>query len=120
MIFDRTAGGHRFDFIRGVCFVCGISREEFKDNSYPRCTGELYGALAEPGHPMTRNEIQLLKELTAAGEHGRVINTLTASARSEIEYLTSAHYIKRLSHTKLYVITERGREALSTIAEGDS
>ena len=43
MIFDRTAGGHRFDFTRGVCFVCGISREEFKDNSYPRCTGEPYG-----------------------------------------------------------------------------
>ena len=43
MIFDRTAGGHRFDFTRGVCFVCGISREEFKNNSYPRCTGELYG-----------------------------------------------------------------------------
>jgi hypothetical protein len=64
---------------------------------------------------MTRNEIQLLKELTAAGEHGRVINTPTSSARSEIAYLTSAHYIKRLSHTKLYVITERGREALKTI-----
>ena len=43
MIFDRTAGGHHFDFTRGVCFVCGISREEFKDNSYPRCTGEPYG-----------------------------------------------------------------------------
>jgi hypothetical protein len=43
MIFDRTAGGHRFDFTRGVCFMCGISREEFKDNEYPRCTGEPYG-----------------------------------------------------------------------------
>ena len=70
-----------------------------------------------PGYPMTRNEIQLLKELTAAGEHGRVINTPTSSARSEIAYLTSAHYIKRLSRTKLYVITERGREALKTIAD---
>jgi hypothetical protein len=43
MIVDRTAGGHRFDFIRGVCFVCGITCEEFKDNDYPKCTGEPYG-----------------------------------------------------------------------------
>jgi hypothetical protein len=48
MIFDRTAGGHRFDFTRGVCFVCGISREEFKDNNYPRCATEPY---EEPGRP---------------------------------------------------------------------
>jgi hypothetical protein len=68
-------------------------------------------------HPMTRNEIRLLKELTAAGERGRVINTPTSSARSEIAYLTSAHYIKRLSHRKKYVITERGREALKAIAD---
>ncbi len=66
---------------------------------------------------MTKNEIQLLKELTAAGEHGRVINALTFRARSEIAYLMGAHYIKRLSHTNLYVITERGREALKTIAD---
>ena len=45
MIFDRTAGGHRFDFTRGVCFVCGMSREEFKDSSYPRCPGEPFGKL---------------------------------------------------------------------------
>ena len=43
MIFDRTAGGHRFDFTLGVCFLCGISREEFKDNDYPRCSGEPFG-----------------------------------------------------------------------------
>jgi hypothetical protein len=70
-----------------------------------------------PEHPITRNEVQLLRELTVAGEHGRVINTPTSSSRSEIAYLTSAHYIKRLSRTKLYVITERGREALKTIAD---
>jgi hypothetical protein len=43
MIFDRTAGGHRFDFTRGVCFLCGITREEFKDANYPQCMGEPYG-----------------------------------------------------------------------------
>lgn len=66
---------------------------------------------------LTRNEIQLLKVLTAAGEHGRVITTPTSSARSEIAHLMSAQYIKRLSGTKLYVITERGREALKTMTE---
>jgi hypothetical protein len=66
---------------------------------------------------MTKDEIQLLKELTAAGENGRFINMLTSSARSEIAYLTSAHYIKRRPRTKLYVITERGREALKMIAD---
>jgi hypothetical protein len=43
MIFDRTAGGHRFDYSRGFCVLCGIAREEFKDNDYPKCAGELYG-----------------------------------------------------------------------------
>ena len=42
-IFDRTAGGYRFDFTRGVCVLCRISREEFKDNDYPECAGEPYG-----------------------------------------------------------------------------
>jgi len=43
MIFDRTAGGHRFDYIRGVCVMCGMSRDEFKDNDYPQCAGEPFG-----------------------------------------------------------------------------
>jgi hypothetical protein len=65
---------------------------------------------------LTRNEIQLLKELAAAGEHGRVLRPLTSSARSAIVHLVSAQYIKRRWHTKLYVITERGREALIEMA----
>jgi len=63
---------------------------------------------------LSKSEIQLLKKLMAAGEHGRVITTLTSSARSEIAHLMSVQYIKRLRGTKLYVITERGREALET------
>jgi hypothetical protein len=59
---------------------------------------------------LTRNEIQLLKVLTAAGDHGRSITTLASSA--EIAKLMSVQYIKRLSGTKLHVITERGRQAL--------
>jgi hypothetical protein len=40
MAFDRLAGGHRFDFSRGVCQRCGMSREKFEDNGRPRCTGK--------------------------------------------------------------------------------
>ena len=61
---------------------------------------------------LTRNEIQLLKELKA-GEHGRTAQTSSA----EVAHLMSARYIKRLSGTKLFVITERGREALETVAD---
>jgi hypothetical protein len=42
MVFDRTAGGHRFDFSREICFLCGISREEFEDDGRPQCTGQPY------------------------------------------------------------------------------
>jgi hypothetical protein len=54
MVFDRTAGGHRFDFTRGVCVLCGITREEFKDNDYPRCTGEPYGK--QERRPITQDD----------------------------------------------------------------
>jgi hypothetical protein len=60
---------------------------------------------------LTRNEIQLLKELMAAGEHGRRIIAGISSA--EIAHLLGAQYIKRLRDTKLYVITSRGRRALT-------
>jgi hypothetical protein len=40
--FDRTAGDHRFDFSRGVCVVCGITRKEFEDEDCPPCTGQPY------------------------------------------------------------------------------
>jgi hypothetical protein len=59
---------------------------------------------------LSRNQIQLLKELAAAGEHGRTITALASSI--EIAHLIGALYIRRLPHTKLYVITDRGRRAL--------
>jgi hypothetical protein len=40
--FDRTAGGHRFDFSRGICVLCGITRKEFEDEERPQCTGAPY------------------------------------------------------------------------------
>ena len=39
MAFDRQAGGHAFDFNRGVCEKCGMTREQFEDNGEPRCKG---------------------------------------------------------------------------------
>jgi len=38
MIFDRTAGDHRFAFRSEVCILCGISRAEFEQAGQPRCT----------------------------------------------------------------------------------
>jgi len=40
MVFDRTAGGHRFAFGNNVCIRCGMSRREFEDGGRPRCTGQ--------------------------------------------------------------------------------
>jgi hypothetical protein len=66
---------------------------------------------------LNRNQIQLLKELTAAGQHGRTIVGLASSI--EIAHLIGAQYIRRLPRMKLYVITERGREALKSMADWD-
>ena len=49
---------------------------------------------------LTKAEIQLLEELTAAGERGRTI----AGSGAEIAHLMRAQYIKRLRGMKLYVI----------------
>jgi hypothetical protein len=65
---------------------------------------------------LTRNEIQLLKELTAAGQHGRIIAALASSM--EVAHLVGALYIERLPHSKLYVITERGRQVLVEATAG--
>jgi hypothetical protein len=59
---------------------------------------------------MNKNQIRLLKELAAAGQHGRTNGALASSI--EIARLIDAQYVKRLPHTKLYVITPLGREAL--------
>ena len=40
MVFNRTAGGHAFDFDRGVCLKCGITRERYEDSGEPRCSKE--------------------------------------------------------------------------------
>jgi hypothetical protein len=64
---------------------------------------------------LTRSEVQLLKELTAAGEHGRRI---AGASSAEIAHLIGAEYIKRLPGMKLYMITARGRQALAKATAG--
>ncbi|MGA7325773.1 MAG: hypothetical protein WBX25_15120 [Rhodomicrobium sp.] len=39
MSFDRTGGGHAFDFDRDVCVKCGMTRSNYLDNRNPSCTG---------------------------------------------------------------------------------
>jgi hypothetical protein len=69
---------------------------------------------------LTRTEIQLLKELTAAGEHGRTIGAPASSI--EVALLIRAQYIvKRAPNsvdTKQYVITQLGRQALAEVMAG--
>jgi hypothetical protein len=69
-------------------------------------------------HPMvvrlTRNQIQLLKEFTAAGKHGQSITAPISS--DEFARLIRAQYIMRRTANpdeKLYVITKLGRRALA-------
>ena len=48
---------------------------------------------------LTKGEIQLLKELKAAGEHGRRI---AGTSSAEIAHLIGAHCVERLQGMKLY------------------
>jgi hypothetical protein len=68
---------------------------------------------------LTRTEIQLLKELTAAGEHGRTIGAPASSV--EVALLIRAQYIARRAPnmvTRQYVITQLGRQALAEATAG--
>jgi hypothetical protein len=66
---------------------------------------------------LTKTEIELLKELNAAGEHGRRIAGISSAV---IAHLIGTQYVKRLRGMKLYAITERGRQALAqTTVEKD-
>jgi hypothetical protein len=65
---------------------------------------------------LTRNEIQLLQELSVGGAPGRTIASLVSSI--EVAHLIGAQYIERLPTTKLYVITERGRRILADATAG--
>ena len=59
---------------------------------------------------LTKTEIQLLKELSAAGGHGQRI---AGTSSEKIAHLIRAHCIKWLPGMKVYSITKRGRQALA-------
>jgi hypothetical protein len=40
MAIDLQAGGHRFDFITGLCMRCKMPLKKFEDSGRPQCTGQ--------------------------------------------------------------------------------
>jgi hypothetical protein len=58
---------------------------------------------------LTGNQIRVLKELAAGGEHGQPV------ASAEFAQLIKAQYIARRPNTKHYVITDTGRQALAEL-----
>ena len=60
---------------------------------------------------LTRDEIWLLKALRAAGERGRIVSAFASNAGLarlvEVQFVT-----KTTAEKSLYVITDRGRQAL--------
>jgi hypothetical protein len=64
---------------------------------------------------LTKSEVQLLKELQAAGEHARRV---AGASSAEIAHLIGAQYIKRVPDVKLYTITQSGRQALAEATAG--
>jgi hypothetical protein len=62
---------------------------------------------------LTATELELMKELTAAGPRGR---TMPTTSRSGLPRMVEMHYVtaRQISpDTVLYVITDRGRRALA-------
>jgi hypothetical protein len=55
MRFDRSAGGHNFDFDTDVCTQCGIVRRQYRDGGNPQCTArEVMPLVAPMDVPSTR------------------------------------------------------------------
>ena len=64
-------------------------------------------------HRLSATELELMKELAAAGRRGR---TVPATSRSALARLVEMHYVTERPispDTVLYVITDRGRRALA-------
>ena len=63
---------------------------------------------------LTRDEIWFLKALRAAGERGRIVSALASQAG--LVRLVEVQYVTRRPQSEpktLYVITDRGRQALA-------
>ena len=75
------------------------------------------------GHSMTidlsRDEIWFLKALRAAGERGRIVSA--PASRNWLAHLVEAHYVTEHPQSErktLYIITDRGRQALADAPQG--
>jgi hypothetical protein len=67
---------------------------------------------------LTRDEIWFLKALRAAGKRGRVVSAFASNAG--LARLVEVHYVIRQPQSErktLYVITDRGRQALASAPE---
>ena len=63
---------------------------------------------------LSRDEIWLLKALRAAGERGRIVNA--PASRAGLAHLVEVQYVTERPQSErktLYIITDRGRQALS-------
>lgn len=63
---------------------------------------------------LTRDEIWFLKALRAAGQRGRIVSA--SASRAGLARLVDAQYVTELPQSErktLYVITDRGRQALA-------
>ena len=65
----------------------------------------------------SRKELELMKKLAAAGRRGRMV---PGAARSGLARMVNKHYVKARPispHMILYVMTDRGRQALADVME---
>ena len=63
---------------------------------------------------LTRDEIWFLKALRAAGERGRIVST--SVSRAGLAHLVEVQYVIEQPQSErktLYIITDRGRQALA-------
>jgi len=68
---------------------------------------------------LTRDEIWFLKALRAAGERGRIVSA--PASRNGLAHLVEAHYVTEHPQSErktLYIITDRGRQALADAPQG--
>jgi hypothetical protein len=67
---------------------------------------------------LTRDEIWFLKALRAAGEHGRIVSA--PASRAGLNHLVEVQYVMEHPQSErrtLYIITDRGRQALANMPQ---
>jgi hypothetical protein len=107
--------GAFFIFRVGIPTSTTLSGREFQSRGllfHSRCRAAVRATMAVR---LTTSEVDLLKELKAAGKYGRRI---AGASSAEIAHLIGAQYIKRLAGMKLYTITPRGQKALAEATAG--